>query len=71
MHRASLSVLAACGVLASLPAHAANNDLKALREEIAQMRAAYEQRINALEARLAKAESKADTAQTVAQQTAV
>lgn len=71
MHRASLSVLAACGVLANLPAHAADNDLKALREEIAQMRQVYEQRINALEARLAKAESKADTAQTVAQQTAV
>lgn len=71
MHRASLSVLAACGVLASLPAQAADNDLKALREEIAQMRQAYEQRINALEARLIKAESTADSAQTVAQQTAV
>jgi hypothetical protein len=64
-------MLAACGVLASLPAQAADNDLKALREEIAQMRQAYEQRINALEARLIKAESKADSAQTVAQQTAV
>ena len=71
MHRASLSVLAACGVLASLPAQAADNDLKALREEIAQMRQTYEQRINALEARLIKAESKADNAQAVAQQTAV
>lgn len=71
MHRASLSVLAACGVLASLPAQAANNDLKSLREEITQMRQAYEQRINALEARLANAEAKADSAQTVARQTAV
>jgi hypothetical protein len=71
MHRASLSVLAACGVLASLPAQAADNDLKSLREEIAQMRQAYEQRINALEARLANAEAKADSAQTVARQTAV
>jgi hypothetical protein len=74
MHRTSLSVLAACGVLASLPAQAADNDLKALREEIAQMRHAYEQRIDALEARLAKAEAKAEvavnSAQTVAQQTA-
>ena len=26
MHRASLSVLAACGVLASLPAHTANKE---------------------------------------------
>jgi thioredoxin-like negative regulator of GroEL len=71
MYRASLSVLAACGVLASLPAQAADNDLKALREEIAQMRQAYEQRINALEARLIKAESTADSAQTVARQAAV
>lgn len=71
MYRASLFVLAACSVLASLPAQAADNDLKALREEIAQMRQAYEQRINALEARLIKAESKADSAQTVAQQAAV
>ncbi len=72
MHRASLSVLAACGVLASLPAQAADNDLKSLREEIAQMRQAYEQRINALEARLAKAENTVATTaadvQTVAQQ---
>jgi hypothetical protein len=64
-------MLAACGVLVSLPAQAADNDLKALREEIAQMRQTYEQRINALESRLAKAEAKADDAQTVAQQTAV
>ena len=68
MNQLSLSVLAACGVLASLPAHAADNDLKALREEIAQMRQTYEQRINALEVRLAKAETKVDDAQTVAQQ---
>jgi hypothetical protein len=71
MYRASLSVLAASGVLASLPAQAADNDLKALREEIAQMRQAYEQRINALEARLIKAESTADSAQTAARQAAV
>lgn len=72
MHRASLSMLAACGMLASLPAQAADNDLKSLREEIAQMRQAYEQRINALEARLVKAENTVATTaadvQTVAQQ---
>lgn len=72
MHRASLSMLAACGMLASLPVQAADNDLKSLREEIAQMRQAYEQRINALEARLVKAENTVATAaadvQTVAQQ---
>lgn len=63
-----LVTLAACGVLAGLPAHAADNSLQVLREEIAQMRQAYEQRITALEARLARAETKADAAQTVAQQ---
>jgi hypothetical protein len=65
-------MLAACGMLASLPAQAADNDLKSLREEIAQMRQAYEQRINALEARLVKAENTVATTaadvQTVAQQ---
>lgn len=73
MYQKSLSMLAACGALAGLPAspaHAANNDLQALRAEIAQLRAAYEQRINALEARLAQAETKADDARTVAQKTA-
>lgn len=40
-------------------AHAASDpELKALRDEIAQMKQAYEQRIGALEARLAQAESK-------------
>jgi hypothetical protein len=52
MKRISILALAACGVLASLPVTAtaaADADLKALREEIAQMKNAYEQRINALE----------------------
>ena len=71
MNCISLSTLAACGVLASLPAYAADNNLQALREEIAQMRQAYEQRITALEARLARAETKVDDAQTVAQQAVV
>lgn len=57
MKRISVSVLAACGVLASLPASAADADLQALREEIAQMKKAYEQRINALEQRLVQAEN--------------
>ncbi len=47
-------MLAAAGVLASLPA-SADEDLKALRTEIAQMKHAYEQRIAALEQRLALA----------------
>jgi hypothetical protein len=69
MNHASIAVLATVGVLASLPVSAADADLKALREEIAQMKNAYEQRINALEKRLvdterqaAAAGSKAETA---------
>lgn len=57
MNRISVSVLAACGVLASFPAAAADADLQALREEIAQMKKSYEQRIDALEQRLAQAET--------------
>ncbi|WIM04566.1 MAG: TonB-dependent receptor [Candidatus Nitricoxidivorans perseverans] len=57
MNYPSLAVLAASGVLASLPASASDSDLKTLREEIAQMRQAYEQRIAAMEKRLAQAEA--------------
>jgi hypothetical protein len=59
MNHASIVVLATVGVLASLPASAADADLKALREEIAQMKNAYEQRINALERRLVDTEQQA------------
>jgi len=62
MNRISVSMLAACGVLASFPAAAADPDLQALREEIAQMKHSYEQRINALEKRLAGAEASASAA---------
>lgn len=58
MNHPYLFVLAAAGVLASLPATAADVDLKALRDEIAQMKQAYEQRIAALEARLVQTEAK-------------
>lgn len=51
-----IASLAVAGALA-LPAAAADEDLKALREEIAQMKKSYEQRIEALEQRLAAAES--------------
>lgn len=47
--------------LAALAAE--NPDLKALREEIAQMKQAYEQRINALEQRLSQAEKTATSAE--------
>ncbi|CAG4885240.1 conserved exported protein of unknown function [Georgfuchsia toluolica] len=57
--------------LITLPAAslaATDPDLKALRDEIAQMKQTYEQRIDALEKRLAQAEEKAGEAQAVAQQ---
>lgn len=60
------SVLAASGVLAGFPASAADADLKALREEIAQMKNAYEQRINALEQRLVETEKQALAARSTA-----
>ncbi len=41
-------------------------DIRALREEVARMRASYEKRIDALEQRLVQAESKAASAETVA-----
>jgi hypothetical protein len=59
MQRQSLWLAVALALAAPL-AHA--DDLKALREEIAQMKQSYEQRISALEARLAQAEANAATA---------
>ncbi len=56
MLRPSLYVLAAAGLLSSLPAAAADLEMQALRADVAQMKAAYEQRIAALENRLLKAE---------------
>jgi hypothetical protein len=71
MNRTSLIVLAASGVLASLPASASDVDLKALREEIAQMKQTYEQRIAALESRLVQTEAKAGNAEVSARQASV
>jgi hypothetical protein len=72
MNRLSISVLAACGVLASHSAAAADADLQGLREEIAQMKKSYEQRIDALEKRLVDTEKQAvavrATAETAASQ---
>lgn len=59
MNRTSFSLLAACGVLANFSASAADADLQALREEIAQMKKSYEQRIDALEKRLVDTEKQA------------
>ncbi|MDT3737011.1 MAG: TonB-dependent receptor [Denitratisoma sp.] len=57
-----IGLLVAAASLA-LPAAAADEDLKALREEIAQMKKAYESRIEALEQRLAAAEPAPDKSQ--------
>jgi hypothetical protein len=69
MNRTSLIVPAALGVLASLScpaASAADADLQALREEIAQMRKTYEARIASLENRLAETAAQAGAAQSAA-----
>lgn len=68
MKRISIATLAVCGVLTSLPAAAADSDLKTLREEIAQMKQGYERRIAALEQRLAETASTASTAAATADQ---
>ena len=63
--------LIASGILMMLgaPAHAAD-DLTAIRDEIRQMKATYEARIQALEARLAQTERAAQQADAKAEQTA-
>jgi len=68
MIRSSMIVLAASGVLASLPVSASDADLKALREEVAQMKKTYEQRIESLEKRLVQAESTSTQAKVAADQ---
>lgn len=65
MQRQKLLVLAVAGAFVPLSASAAD-DLQALREEIAQMKKAYEERIAALEARLAEAEKRPAQAPAVA-----
>jgi len=55
MHR--IALLAVASTLALSAAAASDEDLKVLREEVAQMKKSYEQRIEALEQRLAAAES--------------
>ncbi len=68
MQRQTLWVAVVLALAAPL-AHA--DDLKALREEVAQMKKSYEERISALEARLAQAEAKAGNAEQSAQQAVV
>lgn len=68
--RPALAVAMAFAPLAAIPALAADTeDLKALREEVAQMRRAYEGRIAALEQRLAQAEGAAGRAEATAART--
>ncbi|MDO8958154.1 MAG: TonB-dependent receptor [Rhodocyclaceae bacterium] len=71
MNRIALIARAAAGALISLPAAAAEADLTALREEIAQLRQAYESRIAALETRLAAPAAKPGDAAGAAPQAAV
>lgn len=59
MPRLSLTALAVSGLFVASSAFAAEDDLKTLREEIAQMKRAYESRIAALESRLQQAEKSA------------
>ncbi|MCL2635801.1 MAG: TonB-dependent receptor [Betaproteobacteria bacterium] len=61
MLRSSSRVLAAAGILVSLPAAADDSELRALRAEIEQLRTAYEQRLASLEARLQSAEQTRST----------
>ncbi|MBI5899713.1 MAG: hypothetical protein HZB40_10850 [Rhodocyclales bacterium] len=70
MKPVSLFALAAAGALGALPALAADAGLQALREEIAQMRKSYEQRIEALEKRLVQAEATSTQARVAADQAA-
>jgi hypothetical protein len=70
MKHVSLFALAAASALGALPALAADADLHTLREEIAQMRKSYEQRIEALEKRLVQAEATSAQAKTAADKAA-
>jgi len=70
MKHASIGMLAALGALASFPASAADADLQSLRDEIAQMRKSYEQRIESLEKRLVQAESTSTQAKAAADKVA-
>ncbi|GAB1394333.1 TonB-dependent receptor [Rhodocyclaceae bacterium] len=69
MNHPPLWALAAAGVLISLPA-TADDDMKILRAEIAQMKQAYEQRIAALENRVKEAEAISSQAKATADQAA-
>lgn len=59
--RLSLPLMAALALAPTIAAAADKNDLRALREEVAQMRDAYEKRIRDLESRLARAETQVST----------
>ena len=64
MKRLVMSIAVACAVAAP---SARADDLKVLREEIAQLRKSYEERISALEERLAQAEASDRTHKTRAE----
>jgi len=64
--RISPTVLAALLSIPAIAFAADDADLRALRDEVAQLRAAYEKRINELENRLVQAETKAASAESTA-----
>ena len=70
MNRLTLAVAALTGVLAAPPLPASEQDIAALREELAQLKSTYEQRIAALEQRLMAAETAAHAAHARADQSA-
>ena len=59
--RLSVPLLAALSLAPTIASAADNNDLRALREEVARMRETYEKRIQDLENRLVQAETKVST----------
>ena len=65
------AVSAALLAIPAIAAAAGNDDLRALREEVARMREGYEKRIDALEKRLAQAETQAGKAETKAAEASV
>jgi hypothetical protein len=71
MQKSTLSALVALALAAPLAQASPADELKVLREEIAQMKKSYEERISALEARLAQTEVKASDAESSARQAAV
>lgn len=63
MYKVCAAVAAACALAAPLPAFAQDSELSALREEVKTLQRGYEERMRALEKRLAEAEARASQPQ--------